>query len=110
MRCHELPESFACQYGCSWSGSLVEVSVNDDIPLWEELGNLEGHYANCFKVGYNAFEMVIDFGQIAGEGRQARLTARVLTNPRSAKALCETLRQTVEEYERTFGVIQEEEG
>lgn len=92
------------------AGDLVEVRLNDEITAWEGTGNLEGHYANCFRVGYNAFELVIDFGQIAGEASHAWLTGRILTNPRAAKALCDILRQTLEEYERIFGVIQDKEG
>jgi hypothetical protein len=53
---------------------------------------------------------VIAFGQIAGDASHAWLTGRILTNPRAAKALSDTLRQTVEEYERIFGVIQDKEG
>ncbi len=83
--------------------------MNDEIPAWEDPESLEGRYANCFKVGYNAFELVIDFGQISGSSDRARLTARVMTNPRSAKALQEILRQSLEEYESVFGAIQEKE-
>jgi hypothetical protein len=88
---------------------LIEVRMSNEVPSWEEPSNLEGRYANCFKVGYNAFELVIDFGQVSGTSDVARLTSRIVTNPRSAKALHEILGQTLEEYERTFGVIQEEE-
>ena len=83
--------------------------MSNETPSWEEPSNLEGRYANCFKVGYNAFELVIDFGQISGSAERARLTSRIVTNPRSAKALHEILGQSLEEYERTFGVIQEKE-
>ncbi len=83
--------------------------MNDETPAWEEPSNLEGRYANCFKVGYNAFELVIDFGQISGSADRARLTSRIVTNPGSAKALHEILGQSLQEYERTFGVIQEKE-
>jgi hypothetical protein len=87
----------------------VEVRVDDKTPSWEEPSDLEARYANCFKVGYNAFELVIDFGQVSGAAERARLTSRIVTNPRSAKALHEILGQSLEEYERTFGVIQEKE-
>jgi hypothetical protein len=79
--------------------------VDDKIPIWEENRAVEGHYANCFKIGHNAFEFVIDCGQMTAEGNGVRLTGRILTNPRSAKSLCQTLTQTLEEYERSYGVI-----
>lgn len=30
-------------------------------------GELEGRYANTFKVGHNAFEFLVDFGQVDPE-------------------------------------------
>lgn len=83
--------------------------MSNNIPSWEEPSNLEARYANCFKIGYNAFELVIDFGQISGSEERARLTSRIVTNPRSAKALHEILGQSLAEYEGTFGLIQEKE-
>ena len=82
--------------------------MDDDIPMWEEAGDLEGQYANCFRVGFNAFEFLIDAGQSDADGRRARTVNRVTTNPGSAKELCRTLQKTLEEYERAFGVIPEE--
>jgi len=34
--------------------------------------SLGGRYANCFQVGYNANEFVVDFGQDHGEGQIGR--------------------------------------
>jgi hypothetical protein len=78
--------------------------VNDNVPIWEDTRE-EAHYANCFKIGHNAFEFIIDCGQMTGEGTGVRVTARILTNPRSAKSLFHTLRQALEEYEQSFGMI-----
>lgn len=83
--------------------------MSNDIPSWEEPVNLEAQYANCFKVGYNAFELVFDFGQIGASSERARVVSRIFVNPRSAQALQEALGQTLEEYERTFGLIREKE-
>jgi hypothetical protein len=82
--------------------------VNDDALVWEEAAAPEGRYANSFRVGHNAFEIVLDFGQaIAESSDRARLHTRIITNPRSAKALWNTLRQSLDEYEREFGTIEE---
>jgi hypothetical protein len=35
-------------------------------------GELEGRYANYFKVGHNAFEFLLDFGQLYAESREAQ--------------------------------------
>ena len=73
-----------------------------------EGGSLEGRYANYFKVGYNAVEFLVDFGQFYPEGKEARLHTRIITNPIYAKALFETLRESIDRYEQTFGTISRE--
>jgi len=65
----------------------------------------EGRYANYFKVGHNAFEFVLDFGQFYAENNEAKLFARIVTNPISAKNLIEVLQESVEQYEQIHGPI-----
>lgn len=67
---------------------------------------LEGRYANYFKIGHNAFEFVLDFGQCYGGSGKAKLHTRIVTSPNYAKALLETLGESIERYEETFGVIE----
>lgn len=67
----------------------------------------EGRYSNYFKVGHNAFEFVLDFGQFYPENGDAQLHTRIITSPIYVKNLLETLRESVERYEQTFGTIQE---
>ena len=71
-------------------------------------GQVEGRYANYFKVGHNPFEFLLDFGQFYPEGEQPQLHSRIITSPIYAKALLETLRESVDRYEQTFGPIHEE--
>jgi Protein of unknown function (DUF3467) len=75
---------------------------NDPRPVTSEL---EGHYANYFKVGHNPFEFLLDFGQLYAESQQARFHTRIITNPTYAKALLGLLSESIEQYEQTFGVI-----
>lgn len=70
-------------------------------------GRLEGRYANYFKVGHNAFEFVLDFGQLFPESTGSQLHTRIITSPIYAKTLLETLRESIEQYEETFGSIRE---
>jgi uncharacterized protein DUF3467 len=77
----------------------------DDLP---NRGQLEGRYANYFKVGHNALEFVLDFGQFYIETERPHLHTRIITNPSYAKALLETLRESVAQYEQTFWEIQKE--
>jgi len=69
--------------------------------------NPEGQYSNFFKVGHNAFEFVLDFGQFYPENGDAKLHTRIITSPTYAKSLLDTLRESIEQYEKTFGAIQE---
>ena len=67
--------------------------------------DLEGRYANYFKVGYNAFEFVLYFGQYYSEDEGAQLHTRIVTGPSYAKALLEFLQDCIDKYELEFGVI-----
>ncbi len=84
--------------------------MNQECRNSREGGLLEGRYANYFKVGYNAFEFLLDFGQFYPEGKEAQLHTRIITSPIYAKALFETLRESIDRYEQTFGAISQEEG
>lgn len=70
---------------------------------------LEGRYANYFKVGYNTWEFVFDFGQFYSENEGTQFHTRIITSPSYAKALLKTLEKSIAQYERTFGQIKEEE-
>jgi hypothetical protein len=72
----------------------------------QDVDRPEGRYANYFEVGYNAFEFLLDFGQFYSGSETPRLHTRIITSPNHAKALLETLGQSIEQYERSFGAIQ----
>jgi hypothetical protein len=88
---------------------LVEVLMNQDNEPPEEAGEVEGRYANYFKVGHNAFEFLLDFGQFYAETQRAQFHTRIITNPIYARSLLGILRQSLERYEQTFGAIPREE-
>jgi hypothetical protein len=48
---------------------------------------LEGKYANHFDVGFNASEVVIDFGQAFTDRAGAAIHTRIVMSPASARAL-----------------------
>ncbi len=66
---------------------------------------LEGRYANYFKVGYNAFEFILDFGQLYSENKDIKFFTRIITNPISAKNLIEVLQESIAQYEQIHGAI-----
>ena len=70
---------------------------------------LEGCYANSFQVGYNAFEFVLDFGQVFPGDDEGRFHSRIITAPAYAKRLLQVLQESIEQYERTFGIIPKED-
>jgi len=66
---------------------------------------IEARYSNYFVVGYNAFEVVVDFGQLYASV-QPRFHTRIVTSPSYAKELLRTLRESLERYEDQFGVAE----
>jgi len=73
----------------------------------QQVGSLEGRYANAFQIGHNAFEFLLDFGQVALESEETHFHTRIVTGPAYAKALSKLLGASINQYEQTFGKIQE---
>lgn len=71
--------------------------------LRQRIEKIEGRYANYFKVGYNEFEFIIDFGQFYHDDEN--MHTRIITSPAYMKALLETLGKSIEECERVYGNI-----
>jgi hypothetical protein len=73
----------------------------------EEGGGIQGRYANYFEVAYNACEFLFTFGQADLESERAHLHTRIITSPTYAKALSETILESIGLYEQAFGSIPE---
>jgi hypothetical protein len=72
---------------------------------------VEARYSNHFQVGHNEYEFIFDFSQFhpgrgdcAGESAQVALV-RIVMAPPFAKALLDTLRRAVSDYEDLHGPI-----
>jgi hypothetical protein len=61
----------------------------------QEINHLEGRYANYFKVGQNAFEFILDFGQFYSEDQEANLHTRIVMSPYYAKELLNLLQASI---------------
>ena len=48
---------------------------------------IKGKYSNYFKVGHNAFEFILDFGQYSPENEEPEVCARVIISPGCVKEL-----------------------
>jgi hypothetical protein len=75
-------------------------------------GVLEARYANSFQVGHNEYEFIFDFSQFhpghfgdASDAPQVPIV-RIVMGPPFAKALLDTLRRAVTEYEQVHGTIE----
>ena len=66
---------------------------------------LEGRYANYFKIGYNAFELIIDFGQCYADNEEPQLHTRIITSPAYGKAVLKALRDSLDQFEKIYGPI-----
>ena len=67
----------------------------------------EGRYSNYFKVGFNSFEFILDFGQAYEDGAGEVLHTRIVTGPAYAKALSRLLADSLAAYEQTCGALPE---
>ena len=59
----------------------------------------EGKYSNFFKVGHNAYEIVLEFGQLYQGEDAPRVHSRVITSPAYVRELIAMLLRTLQDYE-----------
>lgn len=78
------------------SGEKVDVEDNSQAT---------GRYANNFKVGHNAFEFLLDFGQSYAQSAEAPFHTRIVTTPVYAKIFSQILQESIGRYEQIFGTI-----
>ena len=64
-------------------------------------------YANYFEVGHNAFEFLIDFGQIDPQTGEVHINSRLALGPTHAKLFANLLHGSVSKFEEEHGAIPE---
>lgn len=57
-------------------------------------------YANYFEVGHNAFEFLLDAGQVEPQSGEIQLLSRIAVSPVHAKLLAQLLNQSIAQFER----------
>ncbi|MEO9779049.1 MAG: DUF3467 domain-containing protein [Sedimentitalea sp.] len=62
-------------------------------------------YANYFEVGHNAYEFLLDFGQVDPQRGKAVINRRFALGPTHAKLLMRLMTRSVAEFEQEFGPI-----
>jgi len=63
----------------------------------------EGRYANHFHIGYNAFEMILQFGQFYEGNTQPVMHTTIITSPAYAENLLHLLNSSLAQYKERFG-------
>lgn len=62
-------------------------------------------YANLARISHSPADLVIDFAHLLPGETQAKVTARVLMTPLSAKLFLRALTENIARYEAAFGEI-----
>ena len=66
----------------------------------------EGIYSNFVLTAHNAAEFILDFARMVPGVPKAKVFARIIMTPQSAKSLGMALGNAIEKFEETFGKIQ----
>ncbi len=64
-------------------------------------------YANYFEVGHNAFEFLLDAGQVEPQSGDIRFTSRIAISPVHAKLLSKLLSRSIDQFELAHDAIPE---
>ena len=65
----------------------------------------EGIYANLTLITHSPAEFILDFARVVPGAPKAKIHARVILTPQSAKALARLLTANLERWEKTHGEI-----
>lgn len=68
--------------------------------------DLELTYANLVRIAHMPSELVFDFGRMIPGDENARVVARILMSPLSAKLFYRALGENLAKYEANYGEIQ----
>ncbi len=74
-------------------------------PVLELPADLKPVYANLARIAHSPADLVIDFAHLMPGEQKARITARVMLSPLSAKLLLRALGENIARYEAAFGEI-----
>ena len=76
------------------------MQINVELPT-----ELEAVYSNFAMITHSPSEVVVDFARILPNVPKAKVYARVIMTPMSAKLLLRALSENVDNYEKQFGEI-----
>jgi len=67
--------------------------------------NIETTYANLARIAHSPADIVFDFAHLLPGTQKAKVAARVVMTPISAKLLMRALTENLSRYEKSFGEI-----
>jgi len=76
------------------------------IPIELDEKAAEGIYSNFVLTAHTASEFVLDFARMVPGINKAKVFARIIMTPQSAKSLNMVLAGAIEKFEESFGTIQ----
>ena len=76
------------------------------IPIELDEKAAEGIYSNFVLTAHTASEFVLDFARMVPGVNKAKVFARIIMTPQSAKSLSMVLTGAIEKFEESFGAIQ----
>jgi len=71
----------------------------------ESAPDLEPTYANLARIAHSPADIVLEFGHLLPGGKKAKVAARVVMTPISAKLLLKALNENISRYETAYGEI-----
>ncbi len=83
--------------------ALMAAMTNSKNNSSQKTKKIKGQYANCFQIGQNEFEILIDFGQSYSENGEENFHTRIVCNPFYANVLLELLKVSIKRHEVDFG-------
>ena len=83
--------------------------MNEETREIGDIQDLEGRYADVFRIGHSAFKFVLEFGQVALGQEATQFHTRVIMAPDNARDFVEMLGQSIRQYEGKFGPINADE-
>jgi hypothetical protein len=84
----------------------MEKQQQQPIPIELDEKAAEGIYSNFVVTAHTASEFVLDFARLVPGVNKAKVFARIIMTPQSAKSLSMVLKGAVEKFEASYGVIQ----
>ena len=77
----------------------------DNINEGHLIPELEGRYADRFRIGYRSCVFILDFEQSFMSEKNEHVHTRIITSPEDIKAFMELLQKSIGQYEQSHGTI-----